>query len=44
MLNGRQIYWPRGKVPGGSSAINGMVFLRGDRRDFDGRARMGKTC
>lgn len=34
-LAGRQIYWPRGKVLGGSSSINAMVFIRGHPRDFD---------
>ena len=34
-LMNRRIYWPRGKVIGGSSAINGMVHIRGDRRDYD---------
>ncbi len=34
-LNGRKVYWPRGKVAGGSSAINGMVYMRGHPRDFD---------
>ena len=31
----RQAYWPRGKVLGGSSAINAMVFIRGQQQDFD---------
>lgn len=34
-LKGRQMYWPRGKTLGGSSAINGMVFIRGHQGDFD---------
>lgn len=34
-LNGRRIYWPRGKVLGGSGAINGLVYVRGDRKDYD---------
>ena len=34
-MNGRRIYCPRGKALGGSSAINGMMFIRGHPRDFD---------
>ena len=34
-LDGRRIYWPRGKVLGGSGSINAMVFVRGHPRDFD---------
>lgn len=34
-LGGRRIYWPRGKVLGGSSAINGLVYVRGVASDFD---------
>ena len=40
-LNGRPSYWPRGKVLGGSSAINAMIFIRGHATDFDGWAAMG---
>ena len=34
-LHNRAIPWPRGKVVGGSSAINGMVYIRGQREDFE---------
>lgn len=40
-LGGRQVYWPRGKVIGGSSAINGMVYVRGLPSDYDGWRQMG---
>jgi choline dehydrogenase len=39
--NGRRIPVPRGKLLGGSSAINGMAFVRGQSRDFDTWAQMG---
>ena len=35
------IHWPRGKVLGGSSSINGMLYVRGNPADFDGWAQMG---
>jgi choline dehydrogenase len=40
---GRRIYWPRGKVLGGSSSINGMVYIRDQHEDFDLWRQMGCT-
>jgi choline dehydrogenase len=40
-LAGRPGYWPRGKVLGGSSSINAMVFIRGQAADFDQWASLG---
>ena len=37
----RRIHWPRGKTLGGSSSINGMLYVRGNPADFDGWAQMG---
>jgi len=42
-LGGRTIATPRGKVIGGSSSINGMVYVRGHAHDFDTWAEMGAT-
>jgi choline dehydrogenase len=40
-LNGTRLFQPRGKVLGGTSAINGMIYVRGQRADFDDWAAMG---
>lgn len=40
-LNGRRLYWPRGRVLGGSSSINAMAYVRGLPRDFDDWDRAG---
>jgi choline dehydrogenase len=37
-LNGRALRYPRGKVLGGCSSINGMIYMRGQSRDYDGWA------
>ncbi|MDB5948003.1 MAG: hypothetical protein JWQ33_3029, partial [Ramlibacter sp.] len=39
-LNGRQLRYPRGKTLGGCSSINGMIYMRGQARDYDQWARM----
>src|SRR5438552_5948364 len=40
-LNGRSIAYPRGRVVGGSSAINGMIYMRGQAADYDGWRQLG---
>ena len=39
-LNGRALRYPRGKTLGGSSSINGMIYMRGQARDYDGWAQL----
>ena len=40
-LANRELYMPRGKVIGGSSSVNGMIYIRGDASDFDQWAQFG---
>ena len=40
-MNGRRIYWPRGRTLGGSSAVNGLIQIRGQPEDFDAWAKAG---
>ena len=40
-LNGRSINWPRGRVLGGSSSINGLLYVRGQKEDYDQWRQMG---
>ncbi|MCG7362835.1 GMC family oxidoreductase N-terminal domain-containing protein [Roseomonas sp. ACRSG] len=42
-LEGRRITWPRGRVLGGSSAINGLLYVRGQHEDFDHWRQLGCT-
>jgi choline dehydrogenase-like flavoprotein len=40
-MNQRQIYWPRGRVVGGSSSINGLIVIRGQKEDYDSWKALG---
>jgi choline dehydrogenase len=42
-LNGRSIDWPRGKTLGGSSSINGLLYIRGQREDYDHWRQLGNA-
>jgi choline dehydrogenase len=42
-MNGREIYWPRGRTLGGSSAINGLIYIRGQHADYDDWAAQGNA-
>ncbi|MBB6226633.1 GMC family oxidoreductase [Polymorphobacter multimanifer] len=42
-MGGRKMYWPRGRVLGGCSSINGMVYVRGHASDYDRWAQLGLT-
>lgn len=42
-LNGRSIDWPRGRVLGGSSSLNGLLYVRGQPQDYDRWCQMGNS-
>jgi choline dehydrogenase len=42
-LNGRSLMYPRGKLLGGSSSINGMIYMRGQARDYEGWRQLGNN-
>lgn len=42
-MHGRKIYWPRGRGLGGSSSINGLIFVRGQAEDYDHWAQLGNN-
>ncbi len=42
-LNGRRLLWPRGKVLGGSSSLNGLLYIRGNKTDYDHWRQLGNA-
>ncbi|WP_142665073.1 GMC family oxidoreductase [Paracoccus laeviglucosivorans] len=42
-IGGRSLHWPRGKVLGGSSSLNGLLYVRGQREDYDLWAQKGNA-
>lgn len=42
-MSQRRIYWPRGRCLGGSSSINGLIYIRGQAEDYDGWAAQGNS-
>ena len=43
MMNNRKVYWPRGRGLGGSSSINGLIYIRGQHQDYDHWAALGNA-
>ncbi len=42
-MHNRQVYWPRGRGLGGSSSINGLIYIRGQHQDYDHWAALGNA-